>query len=403
MPGLLLSESPTRFHRDALTWLSYWMLGYFAFLEAVLGPIMPYVRARLRLSYTVASLHFSAFALGSLLAAGAVSRLTQRYGRRRLFWGGASGMAVGLALLAFAPSALWSILGALAMGVSGALLTVTINATLSDAHGLWSPVAMTEANTSASIFAILASAIVGVVVGISLDWRVALLLPVAVFAVVAIRYRSVIFAPPVTHTSEGKLSRPFPWTFWALVCIVFFETGVEWCVGYWGVSFLISAGSFSPGHADLALSAFFLAMVLGRFTGSRLTRRWPAIFVLLGALCVAVVGFPLFWLASAAVLRVLGLFVVGLGVANVFPVGVALAAAEVPDETERAMSRVAVATSAAILSAPFVLGALADHVGLAQAFGIAVPLLLVALAVTVLVTRWHVRGVAAAAVGTPGR
>jgi hypothetical protein len=54
------------FVRERLTWASYWMLGYFAFLQAILGPLMPFIRGELRLSHLIASLHFSAFALGAV-------------------------------------------------------------------------------------------------------------------------------------------------------------------------------------------------------------------------------------------------------------------------------------------------------------------------------------------------
>src|SRR3712207_8871000 len=37
-----------------------------AYLETVLGPLMPFLRAEHGFSYTVASLHFSAFALGAM-------------------------------------------------------------------------------------------------------------------------------------------------------------------------------------------------------------------------------------------------------------------------------------------------------------------------------------------------
>lgn len=29
------------FHRNRLTWASYWLVGYFAFLQTVIGPLMP--------------------------------------------------------------------------------------------------------------------------------------------------------------------------------------------------------------------------------------------------------------------------------------------------------------------------------------------------------------------------
>ena len=47
--------------------MTYGLVGYFAFMETVLGPIMPFLRTELDLDYTTASLHFSAFALGAVL------------------------------------------------------------------------------------------------------------------------------------------------------------------------------------------------------------------------------------------------------------------------------------------------------------------------------------------------
>src|SRR5690242_14737509 len=94
------STAPQRFHRERLTWASYWMLGYFAFLEAILGPLMPFIRGDLRLSYTLASLHFSAFALGAVVMGILADRISQRWGRRVAFWGGGIGMAAGALLVA---------------------------------------------------------------------------------------------------------------------------------------------------------------------------------------------------------------------------------------------------------------------------------------------------------------
>ena len=70
-------SAPQRFVRVRLTWASYWMFGYFAFLEAVLGPLMPFIRGDLHLSYLLASLHFSAFALGAMAMGTVGDRLTR--------------------------------------------------------------------------------------------------------------------------------------------------------------------------------------------------------------------------------------------------------------------------------------------------------------------------------------
>lgn len=35
---------PSAFVRDRFTWLAYIMLGYFAYLQAALGPALPFLR-----------------------------------------------------------------------------------------------------------------------------------------------------------------------------------------------------------------------------------------------------------------------------------------------------------------------------------------------------------------------
>ena len=90
---------PLLFTRDRFTWLAYAMLAYYAYLQAGLGPLMPFLRQELGLSYTLGGLHLSAFALGMFSAGVTGAALAARFGRRLLFWGGAAGMAGGALLL----------------------------------------------------------------------------------------------------------------------------------------------------------------------------------------------------------------------------------------------------------------------------------------------------------------
>ena len=66
-------RAKTRFVRDSTTWLAYLTMAYLLFIEASLGPIMPSLRAQMGMSYTVASLHFSAPAFGGMMMAGLAS------------------------------------------------------------------------------------------------------------------------------------------------------------------------------------------------------------------------------------------------------------------------------------------------------------------------------------------
>ena len=126
------------------------MLAYFAYLQASLGPLMPFLRDELSLSYTAAGLHLSAFAAGMIMAGSLGDRLAQRLGRRVLFWGGALGMAAGTLLLVAGRQAAATVGGVLVMGSLGSLLLVVVQATLSDRHGDQRAVALTEANVGAA-------------------------------------------------------------------------------------------------------------------------------------------------------------------------------------------------------------------------------------------------------------
>lgn len=374
------------FIRERLTWVSYWMLGYFAFLEAILGPLMLFIRSDLRLNYLIASLHFSAFSLGAVVMGAIADRLTQRWGRRASFWGGGIGMAAGAALIALSPVVVGTILGAFLMGLLGSLLIITQQAVLSDYHRGWGTVAMTEANVVASGFALLAPVTVGFITGAGLGWRLTLAPAIILLALIGVRYHSTPFPEKATHHQAHGKGSPgrarLPLLYWAYWCLIALETGAEWCIVYWGASFLATRASFSKTDAATAMGAFFLAMMIGRIIGSRLSRSLPGVVVLAASLGVALLGFPLFWLVPLPLVNVVGLFIVGLGLANVYPLGVALAAGTAPSQADQATARLTIAAGGAALVAPFVLGALADHIGIGAAFGIAVPLLLLALLFT---------------------
>jgi len=110
----------------------------------------------------------------------------------------------------------------------------------------------------------------------------------------------------------------------------------------------------------------------------------PPTALLAATLCVAFVGFPLFWLSAGTTLTLAGLLLTGLGIGSVYPLGVSAALAAAPDNTDAAAARLAVAGGGAVLLAPFALGALADRVGIGAAFGIVPPMLLAAVSLALI-------------------
>jgi fucose permease len=165
---------------------------------------------------------------------------------------------------------------------------------------------------------------------------------------------------------------------------LYLGVSVEWCVAYWGADFLENGVGLERSAAATALSLFFIAMLAGRLLGSRLARGLPGGTILLATLCVALVGFPVFWLSAMPAPSLLGLFVLGLGVGSIYPLAISVGVAATPDRTDTATARLGLAGGGAILTAPFVLGAFADHVGIERAYGVVVPLLLAAVVLTLL-------------------
>ena len=377
------------FARDQATWMTYGLVGYFAFMETALGPIMPFLRTELDLDYTTASLHFSAFALGGIVIGLSGDRLLSLWGRWAALWGGAFGMAAGGVFLIVVPSVWGTVPAALTMGLCGALLLVCTQAVLSDKHGVYGAVAVTESNVAASACAIAAPLLVGASVASDLGWRAALAAPAAALILLTASY---FFRPPdlpqgVSKEDEHAGGRALPpryWAFWALVTL---GVASEWCVGFWGADFLADGTGLSRAAAATSLTTFFAAMLVGRITSSHLARVLLPAVLLAVTLCAALVGFPLFLFSPGSALTLAGLFVTGLGIGGVYPLGVSAAIASAPENTDAAAARLAVGAGGAILVAPFVLGALADRTGISIAFGIVGPMLLAALALALVAGR----------------
>src|SRR5690349_7283334 len=87
------------FHRDRFTWLAYLSLAFYGYFLNGLGPITPFLKEELQLSYTASSLHFTAFAIGILLVGIGGHLVIQRIGHRGSLWLGLFGMSLSALLL----------------------------------------------------------------------------------------------------------------------------------------------------------------------------------------------------------------------------------------------------------------------------------------------------------------
>ena len=128
--------------------------------------------------------------------------------------------------------------------------------------------------------------------------------------------------------------------------------------------------------AARAVSLFLAAMIVGRILGSRLVQRFSTRAVVTVSIILAGVGFLLFWRTENTLIGLSGLFLTGLGIANLYPLILSLSISTAKGNTVLAGARATLASGAAILALPLVLGRLADAFGIRPAYGVVVLLLI---------------------------
>jgi MFS family permease len=376
------------FIRDRFTWLAYFMLAYYSYNFNLLGPLMPFLRRELNLSYTVTGLHLSAFALGMALAGFSADHFAKLWGRWPIFWGGGGGMALGAVALVLSPQVALTILSAASMGYLGSLLLVMIQTTLSDRHGEQRAIALTESNVGASLTASLGPMLVGGFEAIHIGWRGALFLGVACWVLMRLTFQTEAIPGAKKHLTQTKTpSQSLPMIFWAYWLVNCLSVSIEWCFIFWGADFLEKVVGLSQVNAVTLISVFLGAMVLGRFLGSRLSRRRPSAHLLVLALIITLIGFPIFWLVRIPFISVTGLFIAGFGVANLFPLNLATALQISPQQVEQASARISMGSGLAILLVPLLLGWIADQLDIQNAYGLVGVIIVLALGLTLWANR----------------
>jgi MFS family permease len=335
----------------------------------------------LHFSYGVLGVDSALWAAGAALAGVSFAPVARRLPRSALLWSSAAGATAGAGVFTAARTVALTMSGAVLLGFAGTTLLTCIQAILSDRHGGQRDRALTEANVGAAGCAVLAPVLLGLFQATPLGWRAAFGLPAVVLVGLYLRYRHQPLPSAPTGPPAGHQARLSP-SCWLLAAMVAVGIAVEFCPVYFGAEALTGIG-LRTAQAAIAMSAFYFGILVGRVGGAFLTRRPGRTLPLLYAsLAVTAAGFLLFWLADRPVLAVTGLFLCGLGVANLYPLSLALTLAAAPGKGDTANARTQLLGGLFVIVAPYLLGSLADRLGLHAAFS--VELVLIGLAALLL-------------------
>ncbi|MFI5894558.1 MFS transporter [Actinoplanes sp. NPDC051513] len=357
------------FVRDAPTVLSYAALAAYTFWLYAFGPAVTLLRDELGFSYTLVGFYSVLWSVGAALAGAGFAWVAGRLARRALLWCSALVTVAGAGLFTLGTGVPATLLAAGLMGLAGTTMLAVLQAILSDRHGSQRDRALTEANIGAGASAVVAPLVLGALAAAVVGWRAAFALPAIVLAVLYVRFRrQPLPAPPARHVVAG--AGGLPAACWLFIVLTACSVAIEFCIVYFGPQLLLGTG-LSAAAAGTALGANYLGILIGRLLGARITRRpGRSVALLYASLAITGAGFALFWLAGRPAPAILGLFVCGAGIANLYPLAIALTLDAADGREDRANARSQLVIGLVSAASPYVIGTLADRYGLAVGFAL---------------------------------
>nr|WP_203713815.1 MFS transporter [Asanoa siamensis] len=359
-----------RLVHDRVTLLLYAQLGVWGFFLYGFGPVVPLLRDEQGVSAALASLHGTGLAAGVLIAGFVFSPLSRRIGRGATIWTGMAGVVLVIGMLWVARPLPLTVTAAVLVSVFGSFIVNGVNAALSDHQGPAAPAALSEANATAAFTGVVAPLVVGAFVAAGLGWRPALSLVVLLILGVLLLGTLLRVSVPARPTpadgpaAGGRLSRAY----WITLVLLAATSSIEVCFSLWSVDVLRTHAGMASGPAAAGFAAVLAGMFVGRLAAGRVALHIASVRLLLLSLALTLVGFTVFWVATAPWLAVTGLFVVGLGIAVQYPLVISLALAAAPGQADRAAGLTSYAVAFGFGLAPVLLGALADLSGTHTAF-----------------------------------
>ena len=381
------------FFRTRSTWLSYTLLACFGFAVSLVGPMMPFLAAKLDLTFTQVGYHFTLMSVGIVFISLAGDRIAKRIGNDQMVWGAATLFGLALLGLTTGSSFVITLFFIFLFGCAMGAVFMIANTAIAIAAGEHVAKAYTEANIIVGVAMIMGPVLAGLVSRSPLGWQSIAFLPLIYAGVIKVFFWGSRL-PVARSGKEDSLestrdvdNRPLPLLFWIFGMLMFLSVGIESLVGAMGASFFTTVVGLDLSTSAAIMSVFALAIVLGRMIGRYLLGFITESRLLILSLVWVLLTFPVYWLSTLPILNVLGMFLVGLGVGNLAPLSVSGAMISAGEVTNRASARFGLFPPIAILTMVQLFSILSDQFGMQRAYIFMIVLVIVAIAVAVSTNR----------------
>lgn len=382
-----MSEQPIRTPAGMRSlMLSAWA-GIFVFgiVMATLGAILPSLFERIQFNKSEAGNLFFFMNLAMLGMSVVFGPVVDRFGYRIFLALCCLLVAVSFFLFTIAPTYSLLVTAALFLGVGGGGLNGGSNALTSDL----SPESRSAALNLLGIFfgfgALLIPFLIGTLLS-SLGLHVILIVATVLSLIPFVLF--ILLRFPKAKQAQGfpmrraarVIGHPLLW-----LCgfLLFFQSGNEFTVGGWISTYLNENFRFSRMSASLVLAGYWGAMMVGRLVVSRkLVRVLKNETLILSSAILALAGTTLVASAPSGILAAVGVVLAGFGFAAIFPTTLAIAGEAFSDLTGTAFSVIFMVALAGGMTAPWLVGKVAEVSGLRT--GLVIPVVCSAMIIVLL-------------------
>jgi fucose permease len=367
---------------------AYRDLAVVAYLLYGVGAISPFLRDALHLSDAQTGLHSTVLAIGFLTAGLLADRLDRRAGPSTTHGVAALLAAAACVLLAWAPALAVTLAAGCLIGLAVGTMIGHVNGQLGRGGGPEAQLRLVRANAFSMVAALSVPVVIALALALGLAWQIVFVPSLLLLAVSFRDARRFGIPAAPTGGTGGRLPAAY-WLAWLLLVTV---VSVEFATVFWGATLVERRTGATLGTAALAGAAFFAGMLAGRIGLSVRTLGGapPRLLIRIG-LIIALAGAALVWVSTDVLLSTAGLFLTGLGVAGQYPLVVAVTLAAGSRSPAAAAARITLASGIAILASPLILGAAADAAGVERAWALVPAACVVALLLSVPVSRQGTR------------
>jgi predicted MFS family arabinose efflux permease len=346
------------------------------------GPAVPLLQADQGTSGAIAGLHGTALGLASIVAGVLNSRLVHRYGRYQSAWIGIALFLFGAFFFVTMPLPYQTITSIFVLGIGVTIAIANTVTYLTGHYGEHASRAVSQNNGVTSFFSLIGTVTIGLLASTAVSWRLGLL---ACFPFAALIYLTMGRAHSPEHVPdiEGRQRGSLPARFWLSWVGLTFTISSEFAIIFWAAALLKERVGTSPSLSTTLVLAFPLGMFLGRWFGTYVKPDLGIDERLKAILGLQFIGFVIFWTSEILITSFIALLLIGLGTSMQFTLTTLRLLSFGDGKTDLAMGYVALASGLAIAGSPFVLGALADQIGITSAYLVVPVYIAIALAIVI--------------------